>query len=91
MKFSVSSADLQKRLQLAGGASLAQETLLNILVFGIGFGWPLMVLPFLAVTLQRRFTGWLARNHTLVNRVSGALLIFIGLLGFATEIVPNVA
>ncbi|MBP0003239.1 MAG: hypothetical protein J7642_05890 [Cyanobacteria bacterium SBC] len=63
--------------------------LLYALVFGIGFGWPLLVLPLFAQTLQRRFTKWVASRHTFLNRFSGTLLIFIGLFGIWTELLPN--
>jgi cytochrome c-type biogenesis protein len=60
------------------------------LFFGLGFGWPLVLLPVLAVPLQRRAVGWLARHHTLLNRVSGVLLIAIGVFGIVTELLPQV-
>lgn len=59
------------------------------LFFGLGFGWPLVLLPVLAVPLQRRTVGWLARHHTLLNRVSGVLLIAIGVFGIVTELLPQ--
>lgn len=69
------------------------DGLLYFLAFGLGFGWVLVVLPFLAMGLQRRFTGWLTANYTLLTRVSGVLLLAIGLLGlyeYFTEFRPNV-
>ena len=59
------------------------------LFFGLGFGWPLVLIPVLAVPLQRRAVRWLARHHTLLNRVSGVLLIAIGVFGIVTELLPQ--
>lgn len=65
------------------------DGLLYFLAFGLGFGWVLVVLPFLAVPLQRRFMGWVTTNYKLLTRVSGVLLIAIAIVGFVTEIIPN--
>ncbi len=65
------------------------EGLLYFFFFGLGFGWVLVVLPLLAIPLQRRFTKWLSQNYTLLTRVSGVLLVGIGIFGFATEVIPN--
>ena len=74
----------------ADGGSLANE-LLYFLFFGIGFGWPLLLLPILALPLQRRIVGWLSHHHEVLTRASGALLIAIGIFGFMTEILPQYA
>lgn len=74
------------------GANDAGELLdgiLYFLAFGLGFGWPLVVLPLVAVQSQRRFIGWMTNNHGLLTRVSGVLLIGIGIIGFVTEVIPN--
>ncbi len=76
---------------LVGGSSasaLASE-LSYFLAFGLGFGWPLVLLPFLAMPLQRRATGWLGKNYKLLTRISGILLLGIGLFGIWTEVIPN--
>ena len=73
----------------AGSISGLTESILYVIAFGLGFGWPLVVLPFFAVAAQRKFTGWLAHNHMILNRVSGALLIIIGLFGLFVEVLPN--
>jgi cytochrome c-type biogenesis protein len=73
----------------AGSATELANGLLYFLAFGLGFGWPLVVLPLVAVPLQRRFTGWLAKYHTLLTRTSGALLVGIGVFGIVTEVLPN--
>ncbi len=62
-----------------------------VLAFGIGFGWPLILLPWLAQARQQAATRWLARHHGTASRLSGALLIAIAAWGVATEIVPNLA
>lgn len=67
--------------------------MLYFLAFGLGFGWVLVALPFLAMSLQRRFTGWLTNHYKLLTRVSGALLLAIGLFGlyeYFTEFARNV-
>jgi cytochrome c-type biogenesis protein len=73
----------------AGSFRGLADALLYFLFFGLGFGWPLVLLPFLAQPFQRRFTGWMTRNATQIARASGALLIAIGLFGIFTEVVPN--
>ncbi len=74
----------------ANNFAMLTDGLLYFLAFGLGFGWVLVVLPFLAVPLQRRFTGWMTNNYKLLTRISGVLLIAIAILGFFTEIIPNI-
>ncbi len=71
---------------VSGGAGALADQLLYFLAFGFGFGWPLVLLPVLARGAQRRFTGWLTRHHALLTRISGLLLVAIGLFGFAVEV-----
>lgn len=73
----------------AGSATGLASELIYFLAFGIGFGWPLVVLPFLAAPVQRRFTQVLANNYVLLNRASGTILIAIGIIGIFTEVLPN--
>mgnify|MGYP005854224003 CR=1 FL=1 len=73
----------------AGNLGRLADGLLYFLFFGLGFGWPLVVLPWLAAPLQRRFTGWMTTNYGLLTRSSGALLILIGLFGFWADLLPN--
>lgn len=63
--------------------------LLYFLAFGLGFGWILVVLPLLALPLQRRMVKWLTTYHDILNAVSGLLLIAIGIFGFLSEFVPR--
>ena len=76
---------------LLGTGSFAAlgEGLAFFLAFGLGFGWPLVLLPFLAIPFQRRFTRWMTQNYGLLTRVSGVLLVAIGLLGIFTDLLPQ--
>ncbi|WP_083862377.1 cytochrome c biogenesis CcdA family protein [Baaleninema simplex] len=80
-------------LSVDNSGNLAISTLapqlLYALVFGLGFGWPLLVLPLFTQTFQRRFTRWLASRHQWLDRFSGTLLIVIGFFGIWTELLPN--
>jgi len=73
----------------AGSASNLLDGVLYFVAFGIGFGWPLMLLPFLAVPLQRQFTGFMTANHLTITRVSGLLLIVVAAFGFYVDVLPN--
>ncbi|MBE2222548.1 MAG: hypothetical protein IAF02_13455 [Anaerolineae bacterium] len=64
------------------------DGLLYFFAFGLGFGWPLVMLPLLAAPLQRRFTGWTTGNYKLLTRLSGVLLVGIGLLGIYVDLLP---
>ncbi len=73
----------------SGSATQLASSMAYFLAFGLGFGWPLVVLPLLARPFQQNFTGWMTRNYRTLTAVSGALLLAIGIFGFATEVVPN--
>ena len=73
----------------AGSFAALGDGLLFFAAFGLGFGWPLVLLPFLALPLQRRFTQWSTRNYAVLGRASGVLLVAIGLLGIFTDLLPN--
>ena len=73
----------------AGSTQALADSLLYFLAFGLGFGWPLIVLPLLAQPFQRQFTSWTTSHYRLLTAVSGALLLAIGVAGFALEVVPN--
>lgn len=74
-----------------GVGSLASfaEGLLFFLAFGIGFGWPLVLLPLIAQPLQLHFVNWLTANHKLINLIAGMLLIGIGIIGVVYELIPQ--
>jgi cytochrome c-type biogenesis protein len=75
-------------LVIAANNGSLGEQLSYFLGFGIGFGFPLVLLPMLTLPLQRVFVGGLTKNHTLITRIAGILLVGIGLLGLY-EILPN--
>jgi cytochrome c-type biogenesis protein len=77
---------------LLGSNSAADlaDGLLYFFFFGLGFGWPLVLLPFLANTFQKQLIGWTTRNYKLLTRVSGTLLILIGLVGIYVEFLPQI-
>jgi cytochrome c-type biogenesis protein len=72
-----------------GSAAALGESLLYFLAFGLGFGWPLLVLPLAAAPAQRAATRWLAGHTDAIGRVAGALLVGISLFGIWTELLPN--
>jgi cytochrome c-type biogenesis protein len=71
------------------GAGALVDGILYFLFFGLGFGWPLAVLPLIAAPVQRRLVGWLAHHHNLINRAAGILLIAVGVFSILTELLPN--
>jgi cytochrome c-type biogenesis protein len=71
--------------RVVGLESLSSE-LAYLMGFCLGFGWPLVLLPLVAVPAQRRFIGWMTRNHTLIERVAGALLVAVGLYGLTVDV-----
>lgn len=73
----------------AGDTGALLDGIAYFVVFGLGFGWPLLLLPLLALPVQRRFVGWLGRNHLLMTRVSGVLLVGVGIFGILTELLPQ--
>lgn len=72
-----------------GNVASLVDGLLYFLAFGVGFGWPLALLPLIAVPAQRRITGWLGRHHALVARVAGVALVAVGLFGVWVDVLPN--
>lgn len=73
----------------AGDAGSLSIQLLYFIAFGIGFGWPLVILPFFAMPLQRKFTSFLTQNHLLLTRISGVMLIAIGVYSAYKELLPQ--
>ncbi|MCA9991881.1 MAG: sulfite exporter TauE/SafE family protein [Ardenticatenaceae bacterium] len=73
----------------AGSTTALLDGLVYFFFFGLGFGWPLVLLPLLAAPLQRRFTRWTTQNYKLLTRVSGVLLVVIGLFGIYYDLLPN--
>lgn len=73
----------------AGSAAALGESLLYFLAFGLGFGWPLLLLPVLATPLQRGSTRWLAAHAPTLGRLAGLLLIVIAIYGVWVDVLPN--
>jgi cytochrome c-type biogenesis protein len=73
------------------GTGRLVDGLAYFVAFGLGFGWPLMLLPFLAAPLQRAITRGLARHHRLVGVVSGLVLVAVALIGIRADILPNLS
>lgn len=60
------------------------------LSFGLGFGWPLILLPFLAAPFQRSMTRWLTQHQMVITRLSGLLLVGVAVMGFWIDVIPNI-
>lgn len=71
------------------GTGALADALVYFLCFALGFGWPLVLLPLVASTMQVRLTRVLTRHHRLVGVVSGVLLIGIAVVGWYTDIRPD--
>jgi cytochrome c-type biogenesis protein len=76
-------------VSVASGAGGLLDGLLFFLFFGLGFGWPLALLPVVALPVQRRLVRWLAQHHDLLNRAAGLLLVAVGIFGILTELLPQ--
>ena len=72
----------------ATSSSAMVEQLAYFLGVGLGFGWPLVILPLLALPVQHRLIGILTKHHVLLERVAGVLLIAVGVFGILTELLP---
>ena len=67
------------------GSGALAEGIAYFVVFGLGFGWPMVVLPLLAGTAQRRVSRWLGRHHRAITMGSGALLVAVATWGLWVE------
>ncbi|MCB0090899.1 MAG: hypothetical protein KDE54_23550, partial [Caldilineaceae bacterium] len=65
------------------------DSLTYFLAFGLGFGWPLVLLPLVTSPVQRHFTRWMTSNYKLLTRASGLLLLLIGIFGLYADVLPN--
>lgn len=70
------------------GAGRLVDGLVYFVWFGLGFGWPLVALPFLAAPVQRRVTRFLTTHHRSVGLASGGVLVVIAVLGYWNDIRP---
>ncbi len=59
------------------------------LAFGLGFGWPLVVLPLLARPFQRQITRFLGVHHRAIGIGSGVLLLIIAAVGVWNDFRPS--
>jgi cytochrome c-type biogenesis protein len=73
----------------AGNAGELANGLLYFFAFGLGFGWPLVLLPLITMPVQRRLVRLLTHNHLVLMRVSGVLLIAVGVFGILTEVLSQ--
>jgi cytochrome c-type biogenesis protein len=74
-----------------GSAASLAGGIAYFLAFALGFGWPLILLPIVAFSFQRRFIHWTTANEKLLTRLSGVMLVAIAVAGFALEVLPNLA
>jgi cytochrome c-type biogenesis protein len=73
----------------ASGTGALLDSVAYFIAFGLGFGWPLVLLPIIAAPLQRRMTRFLTSNHKAISIVSGVLLIAVAGIGIWNDVVPN--
>jgi cytochrome c-type biogenesis protein len=55
------------------------------LLFGLGFGLPLLILPLLADPLRKSILQWMNTHIRLLEQIGGVVLIAIGLIGFISD------
>jgi cytochrome c-type biogenesis protein len=75
---------------LGTGTADVIDGLTYFFFFGLGFGWPLVLLPLIALPVQRRLVSWLSSYHDIFNHASGILLIAVGIFGILTELIPQI-
>ncbi len=61
------------------------EGILYVMAFGLGFGLPLLVLPFLAQPVRKSLLRWMTTHHDTLMRVAGVILIAVGVLGIIND------
>jgi len=72
-------AFLGSALMMASQQGHAVQGMLMLLAYSLGLGIPFMLSAVLIDSLKSAFN-WIKRNYTLINTVSGCLLIVIGVL-----------
>jgi len=72
-------AFLGSALMLASQQGHVVEGMLMLLVYSLGLGIPFLVSALLIDKLKSAFN-WIKSHYDLVNKISGALLIFVGVL-----------
>lgn len=73
---------------VAGSGELV-DGLVYFFFFGLGFGWPLVLLPLLAAPAQQKMTRFLARHHRVITILSGLLLLGVAAAGYWFDIRAN--
>ena len=71
------------------GTGTLIDGLTYFLFFGLGFGWPLVLLPLLAAPAQQTITRFLTRHHRAITVGSGILLLAVAAVGWWVDIRPN--
>ena len=72
-------------LAISVGVGEVAARIVAFLVYGLGFGLPLLLLSVASRTRQAELTGWLRRHHRLVDIVAGAVLLSAGLYDLAVN------
>jgi cytochrome c-type biogenesis protein len=62
-------------LAISIGVAETAARMAGFVAFGVGFGLPLIGLSLIGAVRARTITAWLARHHTGLMRIAGALLI----------------
>jgi cytochrome c-type biogenesis protein len=70
---------------VSGGDALV-DSIIYFVAFALGFGWPLVVLPLLALPAQRQLTRFAARHHRIIGMLSGVMLLVVAAIGFWFEV-----
>jgi cytochrome c-type biogenesis protein len=65
--------------------SSAFDSVAYFVLFGLGFGLPLVILPWLAEPTRKSATKWLLAHHVLLERIAGLLLIAVGIYGIIND------
>ena len=72
-------AFLGSALMLASQQGHVAEGMLMLLLYSLGLGIPFILSAVLIDYLKSAFN-WIKRNYTIINRISGCLLILIGIM-----------
>jgi cytochrome c-type biogenesis protein len=81
-----SGALLVSIFTLSVGIASFAEKMLFFLVFGLGFGVPLLLISLVAEGRQRALLRLFTRHHRLVSRLAGIVLVAVGLWDFAANL-----
>ena len=70
---------------LSVSADQAVSRLFLFLIFGLGFGLPLLLLSLLSGAAQRKITTWMLQHSRALNIIGGILLIGAGVFDFVSN------